>query len=135
MASKVISKVNGRSRFLARTAPFFDAVSLRLLATSLVLCCFDYGLGSWYGGLTKALEDKPQVSQNRSVRVVLRLTSRGHVGKLLFQQLGWRPLEARAAQLQLRGVHNVCNQVALKITSQGVGMTTLTTPELVMQTY
>ena len=109
MASKVMSKVNGRSRFLARKAPFLDAVSLRLLANSLVLCCFDYGLGSWYGGLTKALKDKLQVSQNRLVRVVLGLTSRDHVGKLQFQQLGWLPLEARAVQLQLGVVHNVCH--------------------------
>ena len=36
MASKVMSKVNVRSRFLARKAPFLDAVSLRLLANSLV---------------------------------------------------------------------------------------------------
>ena len=87
---------------------FLYAVSLRLLANSLVLCCFDYGLGSCYGGLTKALKDK-QVSQNRLVRVVLGLTSRDNVGKLQFQQLGWLPLEARAVQLQLRVVHNVCN--------------------------
>ena len=85
MASKVMSKVNGQSRFLARKVSFLDAV--------------DYGLGSWYGGLT----------QNRLVRVVLGLTSWDHVGKLQFQQLGCPPLEARAIQLQLRVVHNVCN--------------------------
>ena len=72
MASKVLNKVNGRSRFLDRKATFLDAVSLRLLANSLVLCCFDYGLGSWY----VALKDKLQLSQNRLVRVVLGLTSR-----------------------------------------------------------
>ena len=94
IASKVMSKVNGRSRFLARKAPFVDAVSLRLLANSLVLCCFDYGLGTWYDCLTKALKDELQVSQNRLVRVVLGLTSRDHVGKLQFQQLGWLSLEA-----------------------------------------
>ena len=104
-----MSKANSRSRFLARKAPFLDAVSLRLLANSLVLCYFDYGLGSWYGGLIKALKHKLQVSQNSLVRVVLGLTSRDCVGKLLFQQLGWHPLEARAVQLQLRVVHNVCN--------------------------
>jgi hypothetical protein len=37
------------------------------------------------------------------------LTSRDHVGKLQFQQLGWLPLEARAVQLQLGVVHNVCH--------------------------
>lgn len=71
MASKVMSKVNGRSRFLARKAPFLDAVSLRLLSNSLALCCFDYGLGSWYGGLKKAIKEKLQVLRNRLVREVL----------------------------------------------------------------
>ena len=57
-----------------------------------------------------ALKDKLQVAQNRLIRVVLGLTSRDHVGKLQFQQLGWLPLEAKAVQLQLRVVvHNVCN--------------------------
>ena len=41
MALKTISKVNGRTKFLVRKAPFLDAASLYLLASSLVLCCFD----------------------------------------------------------------------------------------------
>lgn len=60
MALKAMSKVNGRSRFLARKTPFLDVVSLRLLANSLVLCGFD-GLGSWYCGLKKTLKDKLQI--------------------------------------------------------------------------
>ena len=72
--SKIMSKVNSRTRFLARKAPFLDAVSFRLIANSLVLCCFDYGRGSWYVGLTKALKDKLQDAQNRLVWVVPGLT-------------------------------------------------------------
>ena len=115
MASKVMSKVNGRSRFLARKAPFVDAVSLRLLANSLVLCCFDYGLGTWYDCLSKALKDKLQVSQNRLVRVVLGLTSRDHVGKLQFQQLGWLSLEASSGWSIMFAITS--HRHTLKITS------------------
>ena len=112
MALKVMSKVNSRTRFLSRKAQFLDTASLRLLANSLVSCCFDYGLCSWYSGLSKALKHKLQVSQNKLVRVVLGLGPRIHVGKHQLQQLGWLPLEAREVQLQLRMVHNICNNKA-----------------------
>lgn len=112
MALKIMGKVNGRTKFLARKAQFLDSASLRLLANSLVSCCFDYAICSWYGGLTKALKDHLQISQNKLVRVVLGLASRDHVGKQHFQQLGWLPLEARSVQLQLRVVHNIYNKRA-----------------------
>ena len=83
MASKIMNKVNSRTRYLARKAPFLDAVSLRLLANSLVLYSFFYTFSSMalaYG------------------TVVLL-----HVGKHQFQELGWLPLEARSVPLQLQG--------------------------------
>ena len=104
-----MSKLNSQTRFLVRKAPYLDSVCLRLLATTLVLRCFDYGLGSCYSGLNKALKDKLLVSPKRLVRVVLGLASIDHVGKHHFQQRGWLPLEARSVHLQLRVVHNVCN--------------------------
>lgn len=107
MALSIMGKVNGRTRFLARKAQLLDSECLRLLANSLVSCCFDYAMCSWYEGLTKALKDKLQTSQNKLIRVVLGLEPRDHVGRQQFQQLGWLPLEARSVQLQLRVVHNV----------------------------
>lgn len=112
MALNTMSKVNGRTKFLARKAHLLDLVSLRILANSLVSCCFDYAICSWYGGLTKVLKDKLQVSQNKLIRLTLGLAPRTHVGKQHFQLLGWLPLEARSVQLQLNIVHNIYNNRA-----------------------
>ena len=68
-----------------------------------------FRLVSWYGGLSKALKDKLQVSQNKLIRLVLGLSPRDHIGKERFQQLGWLPIDARAVQLQLSMVYNICN--------------------------
>ena len=112
MALKTIQKVTGRTKFLARKFPFLDQSSLFLLANSLVSSCFDYAISSWYGGLTKVLKDKLQISQNRLIRLTLGLAPRAHVGKSLFLKLGWLPVHARFVQLQLNMVHNIYNNRA-----------------------
>ena len=62
---------------------------------------------AWFGGLTKTLKAKLQVSQNKLVRLTLGLAPRAHVGKEHFQELGWLPLKARKKQLMLGIVHNI----------------------------
>ncbi len=107
-----MDKESGRTKFLARKAQFLDAGCFKLLANSLVSCCLDYMICTWYGGLTKELKHRLQISRDKLIRMVLGLGPRDHAGKQQFQQLGWLPLEARAVQLQLRMVHDIYNNRA-----------------------
>lgn len=107
MALKVLGKVNARTRYLARKAKLLDRDCLKVLASSLVQCHLNYAICSWFGGLSRALKQKLQVSQNNLIRVVLGLDYRSHVGRTQFQQLQWLPVEARAGLLQLNMVHKI----------------------------
>ena len=112
MAKNVLSKVNARTRFLARKSTFLNKECLKILASCLVQCHFDYAINSWFWCLSKELQRKMQTAQNRLMRVVLGLNYRSHIGKPQFIQLQWLPVEERARQLQLTMVHKILNNKA-----------------------
>ena len=107
MAMKTLGKVNARTRYLARRARLLDRETLKILASSLVLCHMDYAVNSWYWGLTQALKHKLQVAQNKLIRTVEGLGNRSHVGKAQFTALQWLPVEERAQLSQLNLVHRI----------------------------
>jgi hypothetical protein len=72
VVSNIVSKVNGRLKFLCRNAKCLDPRSRKTLSTALIQCYFDYSFSSWYSGLTKKL----QILQNKVVRFVLGLGPR-----------------------------------------------------------
>jgi hypothetical protein len=72
VVSNIVSKVNGRLKFLCRNAKCLDPRSRKTLSTALIQCYFDYSCSSWYSGLTKKL----QILQNKVVRFVLGLGPR-----------------------------------------------------------
>lgn len=82
------------------------------MASCLIQCHFDYTTSSWYLSLNKALKQKLHTSQNKLIRVVLRLNHRSHMGMAQFQQLQWLPVEARARQIQFTIVHSILNNRA-----------------------
>ena len=79
MAQKVISKVSQRTKFLARISRFLDTHTLKTLAGALVQCQFDYACTSWYTGISMTLKKKLQTSQNKLVRVILKLHPRSRL--------------------------------------------------------
>ena len=51
-ANKVLGKVNARTKFLARKSKLIDKDSMKVLATALIQCHFDYASTSWFGSLS-----------------------------------------------------------------------------------
>ena len=81
MANKVLGKVNARTKFFARKSKLLDKDSMKVLATALIQCHFDYASTSWFGGLSKLMKGKLQIAQNKLIRVVLKVSPRTHIGK------------------------------------------------------
>ena len=101
MANKVLGKGNARTKFLARKSKLLDKDSMKVLATALIQCHFDYASTSWFGGLSKLMKGKLQIAQNKLIRVVLKVSPRTHIGRSCFQELNWLPVEARVSQIRL----------------------------------
>jgi calcineurin-like phosphoesterase family protein len=60
IVSNIVSKVNGRLKFLYRNAKCLDPRSRKTLSTALIQCYFDYSWSSWYSGLGSGLTKKLQ---------------------------------------------------------------------------
>ena len=73
MATKVLGKVNARTTFLSRKSKLLDKDSMKVLATALIQCNFDYASTSWFVGLPKFMKGKLQIAQNKLIRVVLNV--------------------------------------------------------------
>ena len=76
-------------KFLARTSSFLNSTALEILAGALVQCHFDYACLAWYTGIFAVLKGKLQTSQNKLVRVVLKLHPRTHLLPAHFNSLKW----------------------------------------------
>ena len=97
---------------------------MKVLATALIQCHFDYASTSWFGGLSKLMKGKLQIAQNNLIRVVLTVSPRTHIGRSCFQELNWLPVDARVSQIRLDLVY--------KITFLVLGMHTITAPDQVL---
>ena len=80
IAVAILEKGNSRLKFLWRQAKFLNQYSKRLLASSLILCHFDYACSAWYDGLQKLYQQKLQILQNKTIRFVLNHPSRLTLG-------------------------------------------------------
>ena len=109
MARKVIRKVNCKTKFLARTSKYLDIDTLKMLANALVLCDFDYASTAWFCGLGKTYQKKLQISQNKVIRTVLKLSPRTHISYHHFKSINWLPVERRVTMLRLCWVHSILN--------------------------
>ena len=112
MALQVISKVNQRVKFISRCSKFLNREALEILAGALIQCHFDYACSSWYTGLNTVLKNKLQTSQNKLVRVVLKLHPRTHLLPTHFNSLKWLRVEERVSLVKLCMVHKIQNKVA-----------------------
>ena len=80
MATRILSKINGRLRFLYRKQHFLDFSLRRLLANALIQPHFDYASSAWFPLLNERLTKRIQTAQNKCIRFCLSLNNRGHIG-------------------------------------------------------
>ena len=109
MAQKALQKISSRTKFLARKSKYLDGETMKMLALALVQCHFDYACSSWYSSLTKKTQSKLQVSQNKLIRIILKLPVRTHLSYCHFKELNWLPVAKRVVQLKLGHVHQIVN--------------------------
>ena len=98
MATRTLSKINGRLSFLYRKQNFFDFSLRRLLANALIQPHFDYACSAWFPMLNKRLTKKIQTAKNKCIRFCLKLNNRAHVGIKEFKDMNWLPTKERFEQ-------------------------------------
>merc|ERR1711888_325942 len=80
IVKEIIKKANTRLKFLYRNKNLLNFQCRKILCTALIQCHFDYSCSSWYPGMNKGLKDKLQVAQNKTIRFILNLDNRAHIG-------------------------------------------------------
>ena len=100
IVDSIVKKVNNRLRFLYRQANFLDVKCKLSLCSALISCHIDYACSSWYSGLTKGLQQKLQVCQNKVVRFILNLPPMYSVNYSVLSSLNLLNVEDRVKQLQ-----------------------------------
>ena len=98
MATKVLSLLNSRLKFLYRKQKFLTLPLRRLLCNALIQPHYDYACPAWYPSLNKRLSKNIQTSQNKCIRYCLNLDNRAHVGIDEFIKINWLPIKERVAQ-------------------------------------
>ena len=86
-ARSVLSKVNGRLRFLFRKAKFLSFHTKKLLAMSIIQCHVDYASTIWFSSITQSIRDKFQTTQNKIIRFVLNLDPNSRIENEHFSKL------------------------------------------------
>ena len=98
MASHILSKVNGKLKFLYRKQNFLNKTTRRLICNALIQPHFDYACSSWYPLLTQGLKNKIQILQNKCIRYCLKLDNRDHIGISELKEINWLPVKKRVEQ-------------------------------------
>ena len=98
MATKVLSLVHSRPKFLYRKQKILTLPLRRLLCNAVIQPHYDYACPAWYPSLNKRLSKKIQTSQNKCIRYCLNLDNRAHVGIDEFIKINWPPTKERVAQ-------------------------------------
>ena len=83
------------------------SIHLAHLATSLILCHFDYACSAWFEGLQVNLQKKLQILQNKTMRFVLGYPPRSHIGIEEFTLLHWIPVCQRVKQIKLNNMYRI----------------------------
>ena len=112
IANNVIKKAGARLNFLYRQALFLDPKTRKTLVSALIQCYFDYSCSSWFSGLSKKLQNKLQVMQNKIVRFILGLDSRTHVGQAELDRLEFLDTDDRVKQLKLNHAFKIFNNMS-----------------------
>jgi hypothetical protein len=100
-------KVNQRLTFLYRKKTCLSMLSRKYLCTALLQCHIDYACASWYGGLTKSLKKKLQISQNKIIRFFFNYNPRHSLSFRDLDTLKFWNIPQRVKQLRLNHMFNI----------------------------
>ena len=114
----IIKNVKSRQRFLYRYKDLLNFESRKTLCSALIQCQFDYSCSSCYPGINKGLQNKLQVAQNRTIRFILKLDNRAHIGNAELEKDGFLKVPDRVKQLKLGHVFKIKKKLALFIYQQ-----------------
>ena len=83
----------------------------------------DYACSSWYHGLQKNLKKhKLQILQNKTIRFVLDLTPRSHIGYSEFNRVNWLPVRFTVQQIVSTNMHKLIHGNAPLYLRKGISM-------------
>ena len=105
-----------------KTRQCLDLASKRLLSPALIQCHMDYACSSWYHDLQKNLKHKLQILQNKTIRFVLDLTTRSHIGYSEFNRVKWLPVRFRVQQIVSTNMHRLIHGNAPLYLREGISM-------------
>ena len=81
--------------------------SRKTLVSALIQCHFDYACSSWFDSISKSLQNKLQIVQNKCIRYVKNMGPRTRVDHHVFDSLDILNVENRVRQLRLNHVHKI----------------------------
>ena len=109
MVKSIIQKANARLKlnFLYWKQRYLNLHTKRLLVMSLIQCHFDYACSFWYTGSSQLLQNRLQTTQNKIIRLVLKMGPRSHIGPDVFKSLGWLHVSKRVDQIILSNIYKI----------------------------
>jgi hypothetical protein len=107
IVNEIITKVNSRLKFLYRNRAWLNTMSRSTLASALIQCYFDYCSTAWYASLTKSLQKKLQVLQNKTIRFIQNLGPRATINCDILESVNTLCVADRVKQLRLNHVYNI----------------------------
>ena len=105
----ILKKSSGRLKFLYRYSDILDLKARKTLCSALIQCNFDYASSSWYSGLSKGLKQKLQIMQNKTIKFILNLGNRTHIGCKEFDKINMLNVPDRVKQNKLDHVSKIWN--------------------------
>ena len=118
MATRVLSLINGRLKFLYSKQRFLSFSLRGLFCNALIQPHSSYACFAWYPYLNKRFAKKIQISQNKCIRFCLKLENRTHIGIEEFRKLSWLPTKARFEQCLCVNIFNFFNNVSRTYVSE-----------------
>lgn len=104
---KLITKVNGRIKFLYRNARSLTKNVKRNICSALIQSHIDYACTAWFFGLNKKFRNKIQILQNKYIRFILNLGPRCHVGHKELTEAGFLSIQGRIMQFAMCMTHRI----------------------------
>jgi len=105
--SNIVKKSNGKLKFMYRQKRVLNYHSRKTLSTALIQGHVDYGSVSWFYSLSKKLQHKLQVVQNKMVRFILDKGPMEHIGNIELTNVGFLNPKDRVSQLSMNLVHKI----------------------------
>ena len=116
MVSSIIPKAIKKCKFLYRYGDCLNTELRRKLCNALIQCHLDYCCTSWYSSLSQNLKQKLQITQNKVVRYILKLSPRTHIGQVELDALKYLCIPDRVNQQRLNIVFKIKKVLNISIT-------------------